>query len=119
MVIVGDDGSHVLVQDIPGPIPVWSCWAPYQFMGRCLRTGKPRCVVVPLARAAEVLELPDRVLELVCRQDGELLLWDRESGRIFSVPEPQSSFSVADMPSNSPVWVEFYAGEPLWVWGPA
>jgi hypothetical protein len=75
--------------------------------------------VVPQTRAADVLDLPERVVELVCRQDHELLLWDAGASKMFTLPESQSGPWVAEVPANSPVRVKFYAGQPLWVSGPA
>jgi len=115
MVVVGDGGEHVLVRDIDGPIPVAACWAPFRFTGPDLRTGFTRTVVVPQLRAAEVLPLPERVVEFVCRQGGELLLWDAEAGEVVGLPQAGHPAWVGELAPNTPVVARFYKGRPVWV----
>jgi hypothetical protein len=114
MVVVGDDEALVLVQEIDGPTPSAACWAPFRFTGRDLRTGRTQTVVVPQSRAAEVLAAPERVVEFVCRQGGELLLWDAEAGEVVGLPA-----WLGELPPNTPVVARFYQGRPVWLCGPA
>lgn len=119
MAVVGDDGEHVLVRDIDGPIPVAACWAPFRFTGPDLRTGRTRTVVVPQLRTTEALSLPERVVEFVCRQGGELLLWDPEVGEVVGLSEAAHPVWLGELPPNTPVVVRFYQGRPVWICGRA
>lgn len=114
-VVVGDDGAHILVREIDGPIPVAACWAPFRYTGPDLRTGLTRTVVVPILERAEVLPLPERVVEFVCKQGGELLLWDAAVGEMLNLPQAAHPDWVSELPPNTAVWVKFYEGRPVWM----
>jgi hypothetical protein len=64
---------------------------------------------------AEVLELPERALEFVCLQDGELLLLDSGSGEMGCLPEDQSSLAAAELEPGTAVRVRFFDQKPVWL----
>lgn len=115
MVVLGDDGEHILVRGIDGPIPVAACWAPFRFTGPDLRTGRTHTVVARQMREVEVLPLPERVVEFVCKQGGELLLWDAEAGEMVGLPEAAHPVWMNELAPNTQLWARFYEGRPVWV----
>jgi translation elongation factor P/translation initiation factor 5A len=117
MVLLGEEGLPLLVLDWTGPIPSSACFAPYRFRGRCLRTGRTGEVVVRQSEMAEVLDLPERNLTLVCRQDGDLVLLDPASGEVACVPEDQASLRAVELEPGTAVRVRFHEGRAVWVGG--
>lgn len=114
-VVVSDDGAHVLVREINFPTPGATIWTPRRYTGPDLKTGRVRTVIVPILERAEVLPLPERVVEFVCRQGGELLFWDAAAGEMLNVPQAAHPNWVSELAPNTPVRVKFYEGRPVWM----
>lgn len=58
-----------------------------------------------------------RDADFVCRQDGELVLWDTELDKAFTLPETWTDLDVRQLEPGDRVEISLFQSQPVWLYG--